>query len=68
MKTILRIPTIQYGYIELESTVESAEEAIIKYNQIVELYKKSQNPITRDHEKAIKFANSVAKGEKEVYE
>lgn len=43
MITRMRIPTIQYGYIEFESDEEnSAEEVVKKYNEIVEMYKETQ--------------------------
>lgn len=47
MKALMRIPTVQYGYIEigLEGTVE---EIIKKHNEFIAEYKKSQ-PLTEEN-------------------
>lgn len=38
MKALIRIPTTQYGFIEIESEVNSAEDAIVAHNDILKLY------------------------------
>jgi len=38
MKALIRIPTKQYGFIEIESEVNSAEDAIVAHNDILKLY------------------------------
>lgn len=38
MKATIRIPTTQYGFIELEAELDSAEEAIMAHNDILKLY------------------------------
>lgn len=39
MKTTIRIPTVQYGYIEIETEVESQVEAIELHNDMIAVYK-----------------------------
>lgn len=38
MKAIQRIPTTQYGYIELEMEYESAEDAFIDHERLLKLH------------------------------
>jgi len=38
MKAIIRIPTTQYGFVEIEAEVSSAEEAIVSHNDILKMY------------------------------
>ena len=44
MKATLRIPTVQYGYIEFEIEQLTPREIIKLHNEITELYKQSQVP------------------------
>lgn len=40
MKTIIRIPTVQFGYLEFESDC-TPEEAIFEHNRLIKLYNTS---------------------------
>ena len=38
MKCIQRVPTVQYGYVELEMEYESPEEAFIDHDRLLKLH------------------------------
>lgn len=39
MKYKLHIPTVEYGFIELEGEVESAEQAVIGFGDVLKMYR-----------------------------
>lgn len=41
MKAIIRVPTVQYGYIEVEVEVGSQAEAVQLHNDMIAVYKAS---------------------------
>lgn len=48
MKVTIRIPTVQFGYVEIETEANSQLEAIEIHNKLIELYKESVKVINNN--------------------
>jgi hypothetical protein len=66
MKSIIRIPTTQYGYIETEFE-GTAEQAIEEHNRILLLYNGGFGLETKEFNAALDRYLSDGTGETEVY-
>ena len=61
IKTIQRIPTTQYGFIELHMEYESAQEAIVDHTVLVKMYEEGEGLSTNEWAKVRN--NFIATGE-----
>lgn len=47
MKAIIRIPTVQFGYIEVEAEVTGPDDAVGVHNQFVAAYEKTKAEVQK---------------------
>lgn len=66
MKILLRIPTVQYGYMDVEFE-GTPEEAIQEHNRILALYNGGFGLETKEFNKALDTYLRDGTGETEVY-
>jgi hypothetical protein len=53
MKATLRVPTETYAYIEIETEVESPEEAVAEYRRLAKLYKSGTGLPDKDYNRIL---------------